>query len=214
MKYLTRVQSFLYGYIVKIYGKINPTEFKNKFSFKDSQGGSVFNVELQQNELLTDNSKYKNVNLANNIANRIFENYKNGRPTAELEWVGDPNVRVGDTVVIDGGIEYFVYGKNISFNGGYGEKLLLIKKAYWPVKLEISSKFDADYVVYVDGEQVRGSLNVPQYSTVVIPMEGNEDFNQVYIGEEIYNMPQLKELTFVIEDDSTIHFNKIGGTIN
>ena len=109
------VQSFLYSYIVKVYGKTVPLEFKNKFSFSDVANGAVFNVDIPQNELLSDSSKYKDVDLANNIANRIFENYKNGRPTAELEWIGDPNVKVGDTVVIDNGIDYFVHGKKVSF---------------------------------------------------------------------------------------------------
>lgn len=165
------VQNFLYGYIIKIYGISSSIEFVDKFNFSDSSNSTKFNIELGQNELLTENSQYKDVGLANNIANRIFENYKNGRPTAELEWIGNPEVRVGDIVVIDNGIEYFVCGKKINFNGGYSEKLYLIKYNQFYFSVNITTQGNiTNYGIYSDGEKITGETILSKYSKILIDM--------------------------------------------
>lgn len=214
------VQVFLYGYIIKIYGINSDLEFNEQFKFSDNTGYAEFNVELQNNEILTKGSNYKSINLANNMANRIFNAYKDGRPTAELEWIGDPNVKVGDEVEVEPKnsnsniTTYFVYGKSISFNGGYGETLYIVKKSVWTVKLSISTNRNQNYVVLIDNEHITGNTYIPQYSTVIIPMEGNEDSNRVFINDSIYNLPALEDISFIADKDTTISFSKQGGIIS
>jgi hypothetical protein len=121
---------------VEIYGKRAETSYSNIIKEQDINNRIKYNYSFEENTFIQNHTRYLGEPIIDYISDTIFKNYGNGRPVATLEWIGSPEVDVGTDLKIeprrnyteDELITYTVVGKDISYNGGYREKLYLIKK--------------------------------------------------------------------------------------
>lgn len=130
--YLYGWQQFYTNFYIQFIGVNDSIEYSDK-EYLDNNNGKIYSETINQSPFIQENFRF---NGADYIADTIFKNYSNGRQTATLEWIGSPEVMLGTDIVVEPRREYVVdnltvytvMGKQISCDGGYGEKLYLVRK--------------------------------------------------------------------------------------
>ena len=121
---------------VEFYGNEYTFNYADIVKESDINNRIKYNYDFEENPFIQTESKYNGQPIEDYISNTIFKNYSQSRPVATLEWIGSPEVDLGTDLKIeprrqyvkDELITYTVVGKDINYNGGYREKLYLIKK--------------------------------------------------------------------------------------
>lgn len=121
---------------VEIYGNEYSFNYANIIKESDINNRIKYNYSLEDNPFIQEQTTYSGKPITDYISETVFKNYDKSRPVATLEWIGSPEVDYGTDLQIeprrqyneDELIVYTVVGKDITYNGGYREKLYLIKK--------------------------------------------------------------------------------------
>lgn len=125
-KILGLLQQFYYSnYRVRFYGAKYSMNYNNPFTFSAiSSDGVIKEKEIQRHYLIQANATYdNNENIMSYYSRNVFNNYKNGRRVAELEWIGSPDLRISDTIKVIpksgdyNGIWVSPYESSVSFIG-------------------------------------------------------------------------------------------------
>ena len=130
-------QSFICDAFLQIYGVNKETQQETVLYNGEIKNNILFKQTVSPSTLVQNGSMYNNsTKLSKHIADTIFANYNFGRPVAQLEWIGSPEVTYGTEIIVqprksynmDELITYVVMGKKINYDGGYKETLYLVKK--------------------------------------------------------------------------------------
>lgn len=130
-------QSFVCDAFLQIYGVNKETQQETVLYNGEIKNNILFKQTVSPSTLVQNGSMYNNLTkLSKHIADAIFANYNFGRPVAQLEWIGSPEVTYGTEIIVqprksynmDELITYVVMGKKINYDGGYKETLYLVKK--------------------------------------------------------------------------------------
>ena len=124
-------ENFIGAYNVYVFG-VNNTSTDNTVLYTNGYSGN--NIEIKNNYFMQNGSKYYTGNWNTSpqtdyyVANKIIEEFKNGKSIVELEWVGSPYIKLYNTIRLDNNKDYRVhYIKNI-YDGGFRQKLKLVEK--------------------------------------------------------------------------------------
>lgn len=130
-------QSFICKAFLQIYGVNKETQQETVLYNGEIKNNILFKQTVNPSTLVQNGSMYNGTTkLSRYIADAIFDNYNFGRPVAQLEWIGSPEVTYGTEIIVqprksynmDELITYVVMGKRINYDGGYKETLYLVKK--------------------------------------------------------------------------------------
>ena len=196
---LTYIQEFYSNYFIKFFGENLEITYDTSYSFSiQPKDGVLFEKRIQNNSLIQEGSTYNNnEDIASYIANNIFANYANGRSIAQLDWIGSPEIKIGDTLIIEpkfGNYEelpkYTIMGKTAKFTGGYSETLYLIQTDV--NKLSYGEKYYTDGIV-LNLDATKNIINThSQVSNVWKDLSGNSYDGQLVgfntLNNEISNM--------------------------
>ena len=101
-KNYTYVQEFYTRYFVSYYGRKSEISYNEEYEYSVGTGdNNIVERKIQNNSLIQTGTRYNNNDIMSKISNSVFKNYKNGRRVAELDWVGNPDILIGDEVEIE-----------------------------------------------------------------------------------------------------------------
>lgn len=121
-------QRYLGAYKVALFGKdISYTTTENEYGVQGGNQVTVpINLFIQQGATVYGDTT--DIPVSAVIGENIYNEFKNGKKVAKIEYIGSPYLKLYDIITLENGIEYILMNIKTSSRGGFKQTLTLVEK--------------------------------------------------------------------------------------
>lgn len=121
-------QRYLGAYKVALFGKdISYTSTENEYGVQGENQVTVpTNLFIQQGATVYGDAT--DIQVSTVIGENIYNEFKNGKKVAKIEYIGSPYLKLYDIITLENGIEYILMNIKTSSRGGFKQTLTLVER--------------------------------------------------------------------------------------